>query len=162
MRCFSATVHRVRSPSLPPKRKRARGKFFSMQRFIHPIFFSLSSVRALVLSLFRTHVWMWQSRLPSTTCSSLVTSPAELPSLATVYHSLYNATVAYPDMQRWHKVNDTPSQNCIGSRSNVSRFDSAQKNPDGRCHCSKPTLAYAERAMKVSAARAKSAGERGC
>jgi len=31
---------------------------------------------------------------------------------ATVYHSLY-ATVAYPDMQRWHKVNDTPSQNCI-------------------------------------------------
>ena len=29
-------------------------------------------------------------------------------SFATVYHSLY-ATVAYPDMQRWHKVNDTPS-----------------------------------------------------
>jgi len=27
---------------------------------------------------------------------------------ATVYHSLY-ATVAHPDMQRWHKVNDTPS-----------------------------------------------------
>ena len=33
-------------------------------------------------------------------------------SFATVYHSLY-ATVAYPDMQRWHKATDTPSQNCI-------------------------------------------------
>ena len=29
-------------------------------------------------------------------------------SFATVYHSLY-ATVAYSDMQRWHKVYDTPS-----------------------------------------------------
>jgi len=30
-------------------------------------------------------------------------------SFATVYHSLY-ATVAYPDMKRWHKVYDTPLQ----------------------------------------------------
>ena len=35
------------------------------RRSIHPIFFSLSSARALVLSLFRNHVWKWQSRLPS-------------------------------------------------------------------------------------------------
>ena len=36
-------------------------------------------------------------------------------SFATVYqiHLMDYATVAYPDMQRWHKVNDTPSHNYL-------------------------------------------------
>merc|ERR1711935_1200266 len=46
------------------------------RRFIHPIFFSLSSARALVLSLFRAHVCMAIEAAFPTTCSSLVTSPA--------------------------------------------------------------------------------------
>ena len=46
------------------------------RRFIHPIFFSRSSARALVLSLFRTHVCMAIEAAFPTTCSSLVTSPA--------------------------------------------------------------------------------------
>ena len=61
--------------------------------------------------------------------------------LATVYHSLY-ATVAHPDMHRWHKVNDTPSQNCIGSRVRIPQFDSAQKTQTGVVTGSKPTLAF--------------------
>merc|ERR1712086_969388 len=43
------------------------------RRFIHPIFFSRSSARALVLSLFRTHVCMAIEAAFPTTCSSLVT-----------------------------------------------------------------------------------------
>ena len=58
-----------------------------------------------------------------------------------ISHSLY-ATVAYPDMQRWHKVNDTPSQNCIGSRVRIPQFDSAQKTQTGVVTGSKPTLAF--------------------
>ena len=58
------------------------------------------------------------------TCYPPVPKPEKLRttqecSFATVYHSLY-ATVAYPDMQRWHKVNDTPSQNCIPGSCGVS------------------------------------------
>ena len=49
------------------------------RRFIHPIFFSRSSARALVLSLFRTHVCMAIEAAFPTTCSSLVTSPASSP-----------------------------------------------------------------------------------
>merc|ERR1712086_317121 len=48
------------------------------RRFIHPIFFSRSA-RALVLSLFRTHVCMAIEAAFPTTCSSLVTSPASSP-----------------------------------------------------------------------------------
>ena len=43
------------------------------RRFIHPILFSRSSARALVLSLFRTHVCMAVEAAFPTTCSSLVT-----------------------------------------------------------------------------------------
>jgi len=49
------------------------------RRPIHPMFFSRSSARALVLSLFRTHVWMAIEAAFPTTCSSLVTSPASSP-----------------------------------------------------------------------------------
>ena len=45
-------------------------------------------------------------------------------------------------MQRWHKVNDTPSQNCIGSRVRIPQFDSAQKTQTGVVTGSKPTLAF--------------------
>ena len=45
-------------------------------RPIHPMFFSRSSARAFVLSLFRTHVRMAIEAAFPTTCSSLVTSPA--------------------------------------------------------------------------------------
>merc|ERR1711935_1024091 len=49
------------------------------RRFIQAIFFSRSSARALVLSLFRTHVCMAIEAAFPTTCSSLVTSPASSP-----------------------------------------------------------------------------------
>ena len=44
--------------------------------------------------------------------------------------------------QLWHKVNDTPSQNCIGSRVRIPQFDSAQKTQTGVVTGSKPTLAF--------------------
>ena len=48
-------------------------------------------------------------------------------SFATVYHSPY-ATVAYPDMQRWHKANDTPSQ---GELSQVQQHRLGSEADDG-------------------------------
>ena len=45
-------------------------------RPIHPVFFSRSSARAFVLSLFRAHVRIAIEAAFPTTCSSLVTSPA--------------------------------------------------------------------------------------
>merc|ERR1712086_915696 len=54
------------------------------RRFIHPIIFSRSSEKALVLSLFRTHVCMAIEAAFPTTCSSLVSRhlSCELPSLS--------------------------------------------------------------------------------
>ena len=39
-------------------------------------------------------------------------------------------------------MNDTPSQNCIGSRVRIPQFDSAQKTQTGVVTGSKPTLAF--------------------
>ena len=93
-------LHRAKGAAQPPRRRRrGRPRRRRLPRLppvllcvlrgsplhavnirpIHPIFFSRSSARALVLSLFRTHVRMAIEAAFPTTCSSLVTSPASSP-----------------------------------------------------------------------------------